>query len=72
MVVAFACGVLFGIAISTGFALVFLKQAQQPKLVPAVNPQQSEQDAYEERLARQWRNLAVYDGTDKGQEEVDR
>lgn len=69
MVVAFACGVLFGLAISGGFALVFARYAAKPKLVPA---QESIEDRYAARIATQWQNMAVYDGTEKGQQEVDR
>lgn len=67
MVVAFACGVLFGLAISGGFALVFVRYASKPKLVPV-----QEEDRYAARIATQWQNMAVYDGTEKGQQEVDR
>lgn len=69
MVVAFACGVLFGIALSGGFALVFARYASKPKLIPT---QETIDNSYASRIARQWENIAVYDGTEKGQQELDR
>lgn len=67
MVITFACGVLFGIALCGVFALVFTKCASAPKLVPV-----QEEDKYAQRIATQWQNMAIYDGTENGQQEIDR
>ena len=69
MVIAFACGVLFGVALCGVFALVFVKYASAPKLIPV---QEAVEDTYASRIATQWQNMAVYDGTEKGQQEIDR
>lgn len=63
MIIAFVCGTLFGLALSAGFAVLWARKAEQPKTVPV-------QENYDAYIAQQWRNLAIYDGTEKGQQEL--
>ena len=63
MIIAFVCGTLFGLALSGGFAVLWLKTANKPKTEPV-------QQNYDAWIAQQWRNLAVYDGTENGQQEL--
>ena len=66
MIIAFVCGTLFGLALSGGFALLWVKTASKPKTVPV----KQMTDDYEQRIATQWHNMAVYDGTERGQQEL--
>ena len=64
MIAAFIGGTLFGIALCSVFAVLWIKKGSTPKLIPVKH------DDWDERIALQWQNMAVYDGTEKGQQEV--
>lgn len=65
MIAAFIGGTLFGMALCSVFAVLWIKKGSTPKLIPV-----QKRDDWEERIALQWQNMAVYDGTEKGQQEV--
>lgn len=61
----FVSGVILGVLLVIVPWLVFNVQTGKQKLVPA-----EREDDYAARIALQWQNMAVYDGTEKGQQEV--
>lgn len=61
----FVSGVILGVLLVVVPWLVFNTATGKKKLEPV-----KQEDDYAARIALQWQNMAVYDGTEKGQQEV--
>ena len=72
----FIYGALFGALFSMAVAVVVTLLMSRPKLIPnekdPVPKEQSRTISYAESIATQWQNMAVYDGTETGQKDIDR
>lgn len=72
----FISGALFGALFSLVVVMLIVSLLGRPKLIPnekdPVPKEQSQTMSYAESIATQWQNMAVYDGTDSGQKDINR